>query len=65
MPNTPPTYTGDELLELVPGTVPTGAVTPAGVVDAVSLTAYRIGGTWVPFRALHGRPTPAVPLAFG
>jgi hypothetical protein len=45
-----------------PGLVPVGTETPFGVVEAVSLTAYNIGGTWVPFHKLHGRPAAVMPL---
>jgi hypothetical protein len=39
------------------------AVDPyAGTTDAGSLTAYNIGGTWVPFHKLHGRPAAVMPL---
>ena len=33
-----------------------------GVIEAVSMTAYRIGGTWVPFVRVHGAYAPATPL---
>jgi hypothetical protein len=39
----------------------TGSDTPFGVVEAVSLTAYRIGGQWRPFQDVHGIPAPVEP----
>lgn len=44
------------------GCLPAGATTPLGVIDAVSSTAYRIGGAWVPFMRVHGAYAPAMPL---
>lgn len=44
------------------GTLPTGTETDLGVIEATSLTAYRIAGEWVPFQRVHGKPAPATPL---
>lgn len=40
-----------------------GDVTPLGAIEAVSYTAYRINGTWVPFHKVHGKPRRAEALA--
>jgi hypothetical protein len=32
----------------------TGTTTEAGLVEQVALTAYKIGGEWVPFHKIHG-----------
>jgi hypothetical protein len=49
--------------DTVPGTIPTGTEVPGlGTVEATSLTAYLIDGTWVPFHKVHGRPGPVLPL---
>ena len=45
------------------GCIPTGTMTEMGEVEAVSLTAYRINGTWVPFHKIHGRPARAEAFA--
>lgn len=44
------------------GLVAVGTVTSFGIVEQVSLTAYLIGGEWVSFDRLHGRPAPVMPL---
>ncbi len=44
------------------GCLPEGTVTPLGAIDAVSLTAYRIGGRWVAFSTINGAYAPAEPL---
>ena len=44
------------------GTLTSGTVTPLGTIERVSLTAYLIGGTWVPFHKIHGAPAPVMPL---
>lgn len=44
------------------GTLTTGTVTVLGTIEAVSLTAYRIGGAWVPFHKVHGPYEAATPL---
>lgn len=51
-----------DIAATTPGTLPAGTVTPLGVVEATSLTAYRIAGRWVPFHRVHGRPAAATPL---
>lgn len=48
--------------DITAGTLPTGTVTEFGTIEASSLTAYRIDGTWVPFFKVHGRPAAATPL---
>jgi hypothetical protein len=50
-----------------PTTIPHGCLTVGDVVDAgtieqVSMTAYRIGGRWVPFAKVHGAHAPAAIL---
>lgn len=54
-----------------PGTLPVGTLTPHGHIQQTSLTAYLIGGEWVPFRTVHGTavehsehgtPAPVEPL---
>lgn len=43
-----------------------GEVTDLGTIEAVSLTAYRIDGTWVPFRKVDGPYAFVAPLvSFG
>lgn len=42
------------------GTLPTGTVTDLGVIEASSLTAYRIDGEWVPFCRIHGQRRPVL-----
>lgn len=54
--------TTPEFPHVLAGLLRTGTVTSRGVIDAVSLTAYKIGGEWVPFQVLHGRPAPVMPL---
>lgn len=45
------------------GLLPVGTVTPLGMVEQASLTAYRMdSGEWVAFGRLHGRPAPVEPL---
>lgn len=44
------------------GLCPTGTVTPLGVIEQVSFTAYLIGGCWVPFTRIHGPYRPVMPL---
>ena len=39
-----------------------GTVTDLGTVEAVSLTAYLIGGQWVPFQKVHGPKPPIEPM---
>lgn len=51
-----------EFRNVQPGLLEEGTETTLGTIDAVSLTAYRIGGEWVPFYRIHGRPAPAEPL---
>lgn len=41
------------------GTLEEGTETAAGVIEAVSETAYLIDGRWVPFVRIHG-PRPSV-----
>jgi hypothetical protein len=45
-----------------PGLLTAGTITPQGVIEAVSLTAYRIGARWVPFHKIHGPRPAASPL---
>jgi hypothetical protein len=40
-----------------------GDITPLGAIEAVSYTAYRIDGQWVPFHKIHGEPRRAAALA--
>jgi hypothetical protein len=47
------------------GTLRVGTRTYLGVIEAVSLTAYRINGTWVPFLKIHGAYPVAQPLIWG
>jgi hypothetical protein len=45
------------------GCLATGTVTPAGTIEATSLTAYRMtSGEWVPFHKVHGAYKPVMPL---
>jgi hypothetical protein len=44
------------------GLLPTGEVTTIGAIEQTSLTAYLIGGEWVPFERVHGRRPAVVPL---
>lgn len=44
------------------GCIPWGTTTPYGVVEDTSYTAYLIGGQWVSFDKLHGKPPAATPL---
>jgi hypothetical protein len=44
------------------GLLTEGTVTPLGTIDRVSLTAYLIGGRWVPFTGIHGPYCPVMPL---
>jgi len=47
------------------GCLSEGTMTPLGVIDRVSLTAYLIDGTWVPFEKVHGpRPVAERLVAF-
>ena len=39
-----------------------GDRTELGTIEQVSLTAYLIDGTWVPFQRVHGKPAAATPL---
>lgn len=41
------------------GTKTEGTLTGLGTIEAVSLTAYRINGTWVPFHKVDGAYSPA------
>jgi hypothetical protein len=34
--------------------LPTGTTTELGAVEQISLTAYKIGGQWVPLHKVHG-----------
>lgn len=42
--------------------LPTGAATEYGVVEQVSVTAYKIGGDWYPHAKIHGPRGWAEPL---
>ena len=44
------------------GCLTEGTDTPLGVIQQVSLTAYLIDGTWVPFHKVHGPYPVATPL---
>jgi hypothetical protein len=44
------------------GCLATGTVTPLGTIEQVSLTAYLVGGRWVPFTGIHGPYAPVMPL---
>ena len=44
------------------GCIPTGTATQFGTIEASSLAAYRIAGSWVPFHRVHGKPATATPL---
>lgn len=44
------------------GCLSEGTETPLGVIEQVSLTAYLIDGTWVPFHKVHGDRPAAEPL---
>lgn len=44
------------------GHLPEGTETPFGVIQEVSLTAYYIEDTWMPFRRIHGNPKAAEAL---
>lgn len=49
--------------ELPAGCLPVGAILRGlGTVEQVSLTAYLVGGRWLPFQSVHGRPAAATPL---
>lgn len=49
--------------EVQPGLLPAGTVTPLGVIERSTLTAYEMAdGTFVAFSRIHGRPAPATPL---
>lgn len=51
---------------ITPGCIPTGTDTPLGVVEGSTLTAYRIGGEFVPFARVHGKPAAAeILVTFG
>ena len=51
---------------ITPGCIPTGTDTPLGVVEGSTLTAYRIGGEFVPFGRVHGKPAAAdILVTFG
>lgn len=39
-----------------------GTITEHGTIEAVSLTAYLIDGTWVPFHLVHGNRPAVEPL---
>lgn len=39
-----------------------GTITEHGTIEAVSLTAYLIDGTWVPFHLVHGKRPAVEPL---
>lgn len=47
------------------GLLPVGTETRLGRIEAVSLTAYRIGGRWVAFEVIHGQRPAATPLVWG
>lgn len=44
------------------GSLTCGTVTPLGVIEQVSYTAYLIEGSWVPFTRIHGPYKPVMPL---
>lgn len=44
------------------GLLSSGTVTPLGVIEQVSFTAYLIEGRWVPFTHIHGPYKPVMPL---
>lgn len=44
------------------GCLEEGTETRLGVIEAVSLTAYMIEGSWFPFHTIHGKRKPAQPL---
>jgi len=44
------------------GHLTVGTATELGTIEAVSLTAYRIGGRWVAYTAIHGPYRAAEPL---
>jgi hypothetical protein len=45
------------------GCATVGDITPLGAIQQVSLTAYLIYGTWVPFHKVHGQPRRAEAMA--
>lgn len=46
-----------------PGLLPSGTVTPLGMIAASTLTAYEMSdGSFVAFQRIHGAPSPATPL---
>jgi hypothetical protein len=51
-----------DFTSITAGTLPAGTVTPFGVIERGSLTAYLIDGEWVAFGRVHGRPVAASPL---
>jgi hypothetical protein len=54
-----------ELLDLnrvQDGLLRVGTPTPFGVVEQISLTAYRFGDRWLAFQTVHGKRPPAEPL---
>lgn len=51
-----------EFAHIQAGCLPSGTVTSLGIIEQVSVTAYLIDGRWVPYRTLHGRPEPVMPL---
>lgn len=54
--------TTEQFSNIQAGCLATGTQTVLGTIEAVSLTAYRIAGTWVPFQKIHGRPAMESPL---
>jgi len=48
------------------GSLTVGTATELGEIEQVSLTAYRIGGRWIPFTGIHGPYRAVQPLvSFG
>jgi hypothetical protein len=48
------------------GHLTVGTATELGEIEQVSLTAYRIGGRWIPVPGIHGPYRPVTPLvSFG
>lgn len=59
---TSPKEAGMDFTTTTRGCIPWGTTTPYGVVEDTSYTAYLIGGQWVSFDKLHGKPPAATPL---
>lgn len=52
-----------EFSAVQPGLLPAGTVTEHGTIVSSTLTAYEMAdGSFVPFRSVHGRPAPVMPL---